>query len=263
MKIAISQASSSPDTNENINWVEESFKIAKENDSELLIFPECILCWAKNEETRKQARSIKEWEKIILPLIKKYEIASIWGGVQVKEGDKIFNTLLAYDTKGKKIATYEKTHLFQLFIKDKINVDETETYEFGRTGPVKFELNGISFGMSICYDIRFPELYRAYEEVDALICTAAFTKKTGRAHWEVLLRARAIENQCYMLASAQCGINQLNGIQTYGHSMAIDPWGKILSEAKDEPTVIFAKINKKKIETDRDLLPALKNRRLK
>ena len=263
MKVAISQASSTPNPEENIKWVEESFILAKKNNAELLVFPECILCWAQNEETKKQARSITDWEKLFLPLINKYEIATVWGGIQISEGDKIYNTMLAYDSSGKQIAQYEKTHLFQLFIKDKINVDETQTYEFGRTGPVKFELNGFSFGMSICYDIRFPELYREYSDVDALLCTAAFTKKTGRAHWEILLRARAIENQCYMLAAAQCGINKLNGIQTYGHSMAIDPWGQILTEAEDKPTVIFAELNKKKIAADRELLPALKNRRLK
>ena len=263
MKIAISQSSSSPDPKDNIKWVEESFKLAKENEAELIIFPECILCWAKNDETRKQARKLEDWESIYLPLIKKYEISSVWGGIQVSESDKIYNTMLAYDKSGKLLQTYEKTHLFQLFIKDKITVDETETYEFGRTGPQTFELNGFKFGMSICYDIRFPELYRKYEDIDALICTAAFTKKTGRAHWEVLLRARAIENQCYMLAAAQCGVNKLNGIQTYGHSMAIDPWGKILAEAEDKPEVIFTVLNKEKINNDRELLPALKNRRLK
>ncbi|MCM8525433.1 MAG: hypothetical protein NE327_02880 [Lentisphaeraceae bacterium] len=263
MKIAISQASSTPDPEVNIQWVEESFQKAKENRSELIIFPECILSWAKNEETRKQARSLADWKKIFMPLIKKYEIASVWGGVQILEDKKIYNTMMAYDMAGNELGIYEKTHLFQLFIKDKITVDETQTYEFGRTGPVKFELNGFSFGMSICYDVRFPELYREYSGVDALICTAAFTKKTGRAHWETLLRARAIENQCYMLAAAQCGVNKLDGIQTYGHSMAIDPWGKVLAEAEDEPTVIFTELDKNKITTDRELLPALKNRRLK
>ncbi len=262
MKVAISQSSSTPDPAENIKWVHKSFEKALKEKAELIIFPECILCWAKNEATKKQARSIEDWEKLILPIIQKYELPSIWGGIQIKDNSKIYNTMLAYDGSGKLIASYEKTHLFQLFIKDKINVDETETYEFGRTGPVSFKLNGFTFGMSICYDIRFPELYRKYGEVDALICTAAFTKKTGRAHWEILLRSRAIENQCYMLAAAQCGTNKLNGIQTYGHSMAIDPWGKILSEAKDSPTVIFADLDKKKIATDREFLPALKNRKL-
>ena len=262
MKIALSQASSTPDPQINVEWVRKSFELANKEKAELIIFPECILCWAKNEETKKTARSLSEWEKIIAPLIKEYKIASVWGGVQVKEKSKIYNTMLVYDNSAKLIAKYEKTHLFQLFIKDKINVDETETYEFGRTGPVSFELNGFKFGTSICYDIRFPELYRTYNDVDALICTAAFTKKTGRAHWEVLLRARAIENQCYMLAAAQCGTNKLNGIQTYGHSMAIDPWGKVLAEAKDEPELIIAELNKKKIASDRELLPALKNRQL-
>lgn len=263
MKIAIAQSSSTPYPDENLKWIQTAFEKAQKEKAELIIFPECILCWAKNDETKKQARSVKDWEKLILPFVKQYKVASVWGGVQVSENSKIYNTMLAYDNAGGLIARYEKTHLFQLFIKDKINVDETETYEFGRTGPISFELNGFTFGLSICYDIRFPELYRAYGEVDALICTAAFTKKTGRAHWEVLLRARAIENQCYMLAAAQCGTNKLNGIQTYGHSMAVDSWGKVLAEAKDSPALIFTNLSKKKISADRELLPALKNRKLK
>ncbi len=264
MKIALCQASSTPNPSENLIWIEEALSRAVKAKAEMIIFPECILCWAQKNETKQQARSLKDWEKLILPLIKKYPVATVWGGVQIleKKEDKIYNTLLAYDENGKLIALYEKTHLFQLFVKDKINVDETQTYGFGRTGAIRLDYKGFSFGLSICYDLRFPELFRQYAGVDALICTAAFTKKTGRAHWEILLRARAIENQCYMLAAAQCGVNKLNGIQTYGHSMAIDPWGKVLSLAKEKPDVIFTTLKKEKISTDRELLPALKNRKI-
>lgn len=263
LKTAIVQASSTPELDYNLQWVKQSFKAAAENDCQMIIFPECILCWAKNELTKAKALPLEDWEEIIIPLSQQYKIAAVWGGLQVKEGEKIYNTSLVYDKNGKRLARYEKTHLFQLFIKDKISVDETKTYEFGRTGPVAFEIDGFSFGLTICYDLRFPELFREYADLDCVICTAAFTKKTGRAHWEVLLRARAIENQCYILSAAQCGINEVSKIHTYGHSMAIDSWGKIIAEAQNEPEVIYAEIDKKQIADNREILPALKNRKLR
>ena len=262
LKVALVQTSSTPDPEHNLIWINEAFARAAKNQCQLLVLPECALCWAKEELTKKLARSLEKWQDIIVPLSQKYNIAAVWGGLQVLENGKIYNTSLAYDKNGKVLACYEKTHLFQLFIKDKINIDETTTYEFGRTGPAAFELDGFKIGLTICYDLRFPELFREYAGHDAIICTAAFTKKTGRAHWEILLRARAIENQCYLLAAAQCGVNKVSNIQTYGHSMAIDPWGKILSEADNEPDIIYAVLDKQVLTDTQQLLPALKNRRL-
>ncbi|NQZ56016.1 MAG: carbon-nitrogen hydrolase family protein [Lentisphaeraceae bacterium] len=263
LKVAIAQASSTPEIDANFRWVERALQKAQAENSELIIFPECIMCWAQGDITRQKARTLESWEELLIPLIKKYAITTVWGGLQVLEGDVIYNTSLVYSANGEFLARYEKTHLFQLFIADKINIDETETYAFGRSGPISFKINDFQFGLSICYDLRYPELYREYTGVDAIICTAAFTKKTGRAHWEPLLRARAIENQCYVLASAQCGVNQLNGIHTYGHSMGIDSWGKVLCEAQQEPDVLFVTMDKNKLNSDRQILPALKNRRLK
>lgn len=263
MKVAIIQTSSTPDFQENYSFVEKQLETAKLEGAELTILPECVMCWAKSDVTRQKAKTLQEWQESLKELTSKYNMYTVWGGLQVKEDDNIFNTSLVFSDKGELVSKYEKTHLFQLFIKDKITVDETETYEFGRTGPVTFEINGLKIGISICYDIRFPELYLKYTGVDAIICTAAFTKKTGRAHWETLLRARAIENQCYVLAAGQCGINKLNGIQTWGHSMIIDSWGKVLENAGKEPGLIIADIDKAKIDSDRELLPALKNKRIK
>lgn len=262
MKVAIIQTSSTPDFTENYAFVEEKLQQAKIEGATMAILPECVMCWAKSDVTRQKAKTLEEWQKALKNLTSDYHLWTVWGGLQVLENDKIYNTTLVFSDKGELITTYEKTHLFQLFIKDKITVDETETYEFGRTGPVTFEVNGLKMGLSICYDIRFPELYLKYTGVDAIICTAAFTKKTGRAHWETLLRARAIENQSYVLAAGQCGINKLNGIQTWGHSMIIDSWGKIITNAEKEPGIIIAEIDKQKIDADRELLPALKNKRL-
>ncbi|MCM8537890.1 MAG: carbon-nitrogen hydrolase family protein [Lentisphaeraceae bacterium] len=262
MKVALIQTSSVPDLETNYKFAKEQLEKAKIEGADMAIFPECAMCWAKADVTRSKAKTLQDWQKTLSALITDYSLCTVWGGLQILEDGKIYNTTLVFSDKGELMAKYEKTHLFQLFIKDKISVDETEVYEFGRTGPVTFELNGFTFGLSICYDIRFPEFYLKYEGVDALICTAAFTKKTGRAHWETLLRARAIENQSYMLAAAQCGINELSGIHTWGHSMAIDSWGKVLVDAGKEPGLIICEMTKEKINTDREILPALKNKRL-
>jgi len=262
MKIAIAQMTSTPDVEQNCLAAKKALQQAKDESCQLIIFPECALCWAQHEVTIEKARSLDEWEKILLPYAAEFQIACVWGGLQVIDNGKIYNTSLAYSPEGKLLARYEKTHLFQLFIQDKINVDETKTYAFGRSGAVSFELDDFTFGLTICYDLRFPELFREYAGHDAIICTAAFTKKTGRAHWEPLLRARAIENQCYILAAAQCGVNELNGIHTYGHSMSIDPWGKITEEAQQQANVIFTTLSKKTIANHREILPALKNRRI-
>jgi deaminated glutathione amidase len=261
LKVAIIQSSSTPDFHENLDFVKNALNKAKLENAKLAIFPECIMCWAKSDVTREKAKSLSDWSTVLGGLSKEFAINTVWGGIQVKEGELIYNTALVYSSTGQLITHYEKTHLFQIFMKDKITVDETQTYDFGRTGPVSFTIDDFSIGLTICYDLRFPELYRAYAGVDAIICTAAFTKKTGRAHWEPLLRARAIENQCYVLAAAQCGTNRLNGIQTWGHSMAIDSWGKVIDKLTDEPGVFTIEISKDKINSDREILPALKNRK--
>ena len=171
--------------------------------------------------------------------------------------DKVLNTCLVFNPQGARVARYDKIHLFG-FQKGEERYNESATIEPGRQ-PVTFETPFGRIGLSICYDLRFPELFRALGEIDLLVLPAAFTEVTGRAHWEILLRARAIENQCYVLAAAQGGRHE-NGRETHGNSMLIDPWGEILDRKLKGPGVVIGELDHARIAEVRASLPALTHR---
>ena len=178
------------------------------------------------------------------------------------ENDRVLNSLLVYGPTGDRVARYDKIHLFR-FNKGRENYDESVTITPG-SEVASFKLateEGIRLrvGLSICYDLRFPELYRALPRPDLILVPSAFTATTGRAHWEVLLRARAIENLAYVLAPAQGGRHQ-NGRSTYGHTMLIDPWGSVVAERAEGEGVVFGDIDPQLIADSRASLPALEHR---
>jgi nitrilase len=170
---------------------------------------------------------------------------------------KVSNTCLVYDPQGARAARYDKIHLFG-FQKGEERHDEGATIAPGRS-PTCFDTPFGRVGLSICYDLRFPELFRALGPVDLLVLPAAFTEVTGRAHWEILLRARAIENQCYVLASAQGGTHE-NRRKTHGNSMLIDPWGEVVARRDKGEGVVIGKIDHARIAEVRASLPALRHR---
>ena len=178
--------------------------------------------------------------------------------------DRIRNTTFVFAPDGSVAARYDKIHLFG-FTKGAEHYDEARTIAAGGE-PVAFDATlgdqPLRVGLSICYDLRFPELYRHFAgggAPDLLIVPAAFTYTTGSAHWEILLRARAIENQCYVLASAQGGVHE-NGRRTWGHSMLIDPWGEIVAEQDEGEGVVLGHIDPMRLAEVRENLPALKHR---
>jgi predicted amidohydrolase len=175
--------------------------------------------------------------------------------------DRVLNTLLVYDPQGRRVARYDKIHLFS-FQRDGERYDEARTIWPGRT-PATFTLEDgpltLKVGLSVCYDLRFPELYRALDGPDLILVPSAFTATTGRAHWETLLRARAVENLCYVLAPAQGGRHE-NGRRTHGHSMLIDPWGAILAQREEGPGFVMGEVDPARIAECRQSLPALKHR---
>lgn len=189
----------------------------------------------------------------------KYGIWLIGGSLALstKSEQKAFNSCLAYQPDGQCVARYDKIHLFS-FANGQEQYNEGATLEAG-TMPCAFDTPFGRVGLSICYDIRFPELYRALGVVDLLVLPAAFTETTGRDHWEILLRARAIENQCYLLAAAQGGIHA-NGRETHGHSFFIDPWGRLQDGKQKGPGIVIGTLDHEKIAEIRQNLPALKHR---
>ncbi len=173
--------------------------------------------------------------------------------------DKIRNSLLTFSADGRCIGRYDKMHLFA-YSGIGERYDEANTIEAGEALP-ELTVDDWSVAQGICYDLRFPELFRAQGLFDALILPAAFTYTTGQAHWHLLLRARAVENQCYVLAAAQGGRHE-NGRRTFGHSMIIDPWGEVLDCIKEGEGIALARIDKTRIDSVRRHLPAVFNKKV-
>ena len=172
---------------------------------------------------------------------------------------RIRSACLVFDDAGKRVARYDKMHLFRFEGGDERH-DEARTLQAG-DAPVALASPFGRLALSICYDVRFPELYRALGEFDALFVPSAFTVPTGAAHWEALLRARAIENQAYVVAPAQGGLHP-TGRRTYGHSMVVDPWGKILAERAEGEGIVLAEMDLERVRAVRAALPANANRRV-
>ncbi len=177
--------------------------------------------------------------------------------LEAKDAAKVMNSTVVYDPAGQRVARYDKIHLF-VFQKGLERYDEAASIEAG-SEPVAFDTPYGRIGLSICYDLRFPELYRRLAPVDLIVVPAAFTETTGRAHWEILLRARAIENQCYVLAVGQGGKHE-NGRETHGNSMIVDPWGTIVDRKLKGPGVVLGLLDHGCIAETRANLPALKHR---
>ena len=170
---------------------------------------------------------------------------------------RVRNSCLVFSPAGECVARYDKIHLFG-FSGLGERYCESGTIEPGDT-PVAVDTPLGRLGLSVCYDLRFPELYRRLGEMTALVLPAAFTAVTGEAHWEVLLRARAIENQCYAIAAAQGGVHS-SGRRTHGHSMIIDPWGRIVAELPEDEGVLWADLDPALLASVRNRLPALRHR---
>jgi deaminated glutathione amidase len=175
------------------------------------------------------------------------------------EAGKVLNTTLVYNPQGEHVTRYDKIHLFS-FTRGEESYDEARTIVCGsEVGSVELPFGRV--GLSVCYDLRFPELYRALGDCALIVVPAAFTYTTGRAHWEILLRARAIENQCYVLAAAQGG-QHVNGRRTWGHSMLIDPWGDIKAVLPEGEGIVIGDIEQQYLRHVRESLPALRHRKL-
>lgn len=188
------------------------------------------------------------------------------GSLPLRDNDRIANRAIVINQEGEIAATYDKIHLFDVDLPNGESWRESATYTGGHqavTSPLQTP-NGIhTLGLSICYDLRFPHLYRALAEVGADILTApsCFTRQTGEAHWQILQRARAIENGAFVISAAQGGQHE-DGRQTYGHSIIVDPWGRVLAEADSDPGLIFATIEPALVAQARGQIPSLRHTRL-
>ena len=179
--------------------------------------------------------------------------------IETGQDNLIASACLVFDPAGRRVARYDKMHLFR-FDGGGESYDESRTLLPG-TRAVALDSPFGRLALSVCYDVRFPELYRGLGEFDAMFVPSAFTVPTGRAHWEILLRARAVENQAYVVAPAQGGVHA-SGRRTYGHTMVIDPWGEVLAVRPEGEGLVLAQIDSDRLSEVRGALPALTNRRL-
>ena len=268
LKIAAIQMVSTASLQENLETARRLIKAAAHDGAQITVLPEyfCIMGLKDTDKVNiREKLGSGPIQEALATIARDSGIYLIAGTIplEAKDPNKVLNTTLVFNPDGQRIGRYDKMHLFG-FQTSTERYQESETIEAGeQPGIVKITINDTewSFGLSICYDLRFPELYRALGQVDCHIIPAAFTYTTGKDHWEILLRARAIENQCYVLASAQGGVHQ-NQRRTWGNSMLIDPWGDVLVTLAEGEGFISGTLSKDKLNEVRSKLPALAHRKL-
>ncbi len=265
VRIAAIQMVSSTCVDENAAAVRRLVGGAVADGAQLVVLPEFFPMIGATDVARLAIRETAgdgPLQSMLAELAATHGVWLVGGSIPLLGCDsgRALNTTLVFDPQGRQVSRYDKMHLFS-FKAGAEAYDESLSIEPG-DAPVAFDTPFARIGLSICYDLRFPEYFRQLGEVDMLILPAAFTATTGEAHWEVLLRARAIENQCYVIASAQGGRHE-SGRKTWGHSMIVDPWGEILSVLPSGEGWVCADFNRQRLDTIRHRLPALKHRRIR
>jgi predicted amidohydrolase len=255
---------SGPNLSKNLTIAEELIDLAIHRGADLVCLPENFPFMGEETEKLTRAKELaEESEKFLKKMAHKYQVTLLGGGFPVPTNNgKVYNVAALIDANGIEIARYEKVHLFDVNLPDGNTYRESNTIVAGEKLPPIYKSKELgNLGLSVCYDVRFPELYRHLSKMGAevLFVPAAFTAYTGKDHWEVLLRARAIENTCYVVAPAQTGVHY-GRRQTHGHAMIIDPWGVVLADTGDEPGVAIAEINPSRLEQVRLQMPSLQHR---
>jgi predicted amidohydrolase len=258
------QMTSLPDLQSNLAQAEELIDLAVRQGAELVALPENFPFLGDEETKLKQAELIhQKSENFLKTMAQRFQITLLGGGFPVPVGGgKVYNTALLVGPNGEELARYEKVHLFDVDVPDGNTYQESGTVLAGGHFPPIYPSKELgNLGLSVCYDVRFPELYRQLSQLGAeiLFVPAAFTAYTGKDHWQVLLQARAIENTCYVIAPAQTGHHY--GIRhTHGHAMIVDPWGVVLADAGDKPGVAIASIQPSRLQQVRRQMPSLQHR---
>jgi nitrilase len=269
MKVAAIQMVSTGQVTANLQQAHALLQQAAKQGAELAVLPEYFCLIGQHDADKLAIQETFGSGPIQQFLAETAKELGLWlvGGTLPLTGagdNKVFNSSLAFNPQGECVARYDKIHLFR-FDNGRESYDESRVLDRGQA-PTRFALparDGHTWevGMSVCYDLRFAELYRGYATagLDLLLVPAAFTHTTGKAHWEVLLRARAIENLAYVAAAAQGGVHP-NGRQTWGQSMLIDPWGHVLAQQAQDQGVVCAELDAVAMQHWRKQLPALQHR---
>lgn len=268
LSVALVQMTSVDDVETNVAQMAEMLdKIHPSSNVRLVCFPENCLYLRTREGEAIQAISFAH------PALKKLaekarglKMNLHLGSMPAELHGALYNCTVLITDQGEIRPTYQKIHLFDIQLAGQKPIRESDVFRHG-TQPHVIEIDGWKLGETICYDLRFAELYSVYarQEVDAILIPSAFLVKTGEAHWDVLVRARAIESQAYVLAAAQGGthIGKNGGVrETYGHSLIVDPWGKVMARAESSPSVVIATLTKELVESVRRQIPMKDHRRL-
>lgn len=263
-KVAACQMRSSANLDENLTTAARLIAEAAHQGAQLVGLPEYFCFMGNRDEDKVALREplgVGPIQDFLSETARRHGVWLAGGTIPLETSDphKVANATLVFNPQGERIACYRKVHLFS-FATSQESYDESRTITPGDC-PVSVEMPWGSVGLSVCYDLRFPEFYRTLPPVTLLMVPAAFTYTTGSAHWDILLRARAIENQCYVLAPAQSG-HHANGRHTWGHSQLIDPWGKVVALQEAGEGVVIGDIDVGYLAKVRESLPALKHRRL-
>lgn len=268
IKAAVVQMSSSADVQQNLGEARRWVHQAAREGATLICLPE-YFCWIGDDEMQRvalaEAFGDGPIQQALSELARETGAWLIGGTVPIRPshgpqaGTHAYNTSLVFDPSGQSAARYDKIHLFS-FNQGAEQHAEGDTMVGGDSiGTAQGPFGTLR--LSVCYDLRFPELYRAGPSADVIAVPAAFTYTTGLAHWELLLRARAVENQAFVLASGQCGTHS-NGWRTFGHSMIIGPWGEVLARHDDETGIALATLTQSALDEARNRLPVLTHRRI-
>ena len=264
-KVAAIQMASGPNVTGNLNEARRLIAAAAEQGARLVVLPEFFAIMGMSEQDKIVARE-QPGQGMIQSFLSetacRHKIWLVGGSIPLAAGvpGKVLNSCLVFDEQGEQVARYDKIHLFSLELGNE-RYDEAKTIEPGNQIVVVDSPFG-RIGLAVCYDLRFPELFRAMKEVDIIVLPSAFTETTGKMHWEVLVRARAVENLAYVIAAAQGGYH-VSGRETHGNSMIVGPWGCVLDRLPRGSGVVIAEVNPSYQASLRASLPALTHRVLR
>ncbi|MEI6333632.1 MAG: carbon-nitrogen hydrolase family protein [Methylococcaceae bacterium] len=265
-KCAAIQMASSPTISVNLQEAEKLIAAAATAGAKLVALPENFALMGNHETDKLKAKEVDgsgPIQDFLATVAKKYAVWVVGGTIPMATDDsnKVRAACLIYNDQGERVGRYDKVHLFDVNVPGTQEVyRESDSIEPG-TEPQIFDTPFGRLGVAVCYDLRFPEFFRkmSVQGVDILVVPSAFTAETGAAHWEVLLRARAVENLCYVIAPNQGGLHS-NGRKTFGHSMIIDPWGIVLDCYKTGSGYVMAEIDPERLEKVRGAFPVLNHR---
>ena len=263
-RIAVAQMCSSADLDENLAALDNLCQQAVEQKASTLILPENFAFMGVTEHDKLSIAEIVGEGVIqarLSTLAARYQLWIIAGTIPIQAPNhRVFASSLVFNAAGIQVARYDKMHLFDVVISETETYQESETIAPGENKPIVVDTPVGCIGLSVCYDVRFPALYRALllKNAELFTVVSAFTETTGRAHWHVLLRARAIENMCYVLGSNQVGTHA-GGQTTYGHSVIINPWGEIIAELEHGTGIICAEIDLEYLHQKRAAFPCIKH----